>query len=153
MHSLDPTEDFALRLLRRFLLLCEHPRTQRRMLRMVRQSTRSGADTPKLYRWLNRVVLSPMAQRLGIPASTMKMELVASQLIGIAMLRYVVKVEPFASAPVEEVVALAAPALRAALSGSDGLSGAVIRAPEVRVPARRGAGAVLRRVGRGRAPA
>ena len=45
----------------------------------------------------------------------MKTELLAAQLIGIAVLRYVVKVEPMASASVDEVVDLAAPSIRATL--------------------------------------
>ena len=64
MHSLDPTEDLAIRLLRRFLLLCEHPRTRQRMLRMVRQSTRLGPGAPRIYGWINRAVLNPRFQPL-----------------------------------------------------------------------------------------
>jgi hypothetical protein len=47
----------------------------------------------------------------------MRLELVASQLIGLAMARYVIQVEPIASASIDEVVALAAPSIRAALKG------------------------------------
>lgn len=121
MHSLDPTEDFAIRLVRRFLLLCEHPRTRQRMLRLVRQSTQVGPDAPKLYGWINRAVLhprfQPVVERRAMPA--MKAELVASQLIGLAMTRYVLKIEPLASAPVDDVVAMVAPAVTAALQGPD----------------------------------
>ena len=45
----------------------------------------------------------------------MKSELIASQLIGIGVLRYVVQVEPMASASVDEVIELAAPSIRATL--------------------------------------
>jgi hypothetical protein len=45
----------------------------------------------------------------------MKTELVAAQLIGVAVLRYVVEVEPIASASVDDVVELAAPSIRATL--------------------------------------
>lgn len=127
MHSLDPTEDFAIRLLRRFLLLCEHPRTRQRMLGMVRQSTRFGPGAPKLYGWINRAVLNPrfipLTERRTM--STMKAELVASQLIGLAMTRYVLRIEPLASASVDEVVRLAAPSIRAALQGEDGFTAVV----------------------------
>jgi hypothetical protein len=40
---------------------------------------------------------------------------VAAQLIGIAVLRYAVKVEPIASASIDDVVDLAAPSIRATL--------------------------------------
>lgn len=132
MHSLDPTEDFAIRLLRRFLLLCEHPRTRQRMLRLVRQSTRMGPGAPRLYGWINRAVLNPrfqpMLERRAL--SAMKAELVASQLIGLAMTRYVLEIEPLASASVDEVVRMAAPSIAAALQGEDAFEHVVRPAPE-----------------------
>jgi hypothetical protein len=50
-----------------------------------------------------------------VQASASKSELVASQLVGIGVVRYVVKVEPMASATVDEVIELAAPSIRATL--------------------------------------
>lgn len=170
MHSLDPTEDFAIRLLRRFLLLCEHPRTRQRMLRLVRQSTRMGPGAPRLYGWINRAVLNPRFQPVleRRALSAMKAELVASQLIGLAMTRYVLKVEPLASASVDEVVRMAAPSIAAALQGEDAFDH-VVRPVEpeteavrgrrraglvpLRAPRLPGVGAVRRTIapGRGRA--
>lgn len=112
---LDPAEDFAQVLVRRFLRLCENPRTRDRMLRMVQGSTGSARAGRRLYAVVNRVVINPTIARTGLPASTTRWELVASQLIGIAVLRYVVRLEPIASASVEEVVTLAAPAVQAVL--------------------------------------
>jgi hypothetical protein len=163
MHSLDPSEDLAIVLLRRFLRLCEHPRTRQRMIRMVRQSTQPGPDGPRLYGWINRTLqhprFQPLVERRGM--SAMKAELVGAQLIGLAMVRYVLRLEPMASAPVEEVVRLAAPALRAALQGEDALSTAVtgpataadradVRRRIVRARRLPGAGAARRTAARGR---
>ncbi|GAB3860054.1 hypothetical protein GCM10028801_22220 [Nocardioides maradonensis] len=131
MHSLEPTEDFAIVLVRRFLRLCEHPRTQARMLRMIRNATRHGEDSPRLYRWINRVVLHPAAPARMRSMSAMKAELVASQLVGLAMVRYVLEVEPLASASVDEVVRLAAPSVAAALQGEEAFSGLVEAQPIV----------------------
>lgn len=168
MHSLDPTEDFAIRLLRRFLLLCEHPRTRQRMLQMVRQSTRMGPGAPRLYGWINKAVLNPRFQPVleRRAMSAMKAELVASQLIGLAMTRYVLKIEPLASAPVDEVVRMAAPSIAAALQGEEAFDHVVRAATADPEPVRRrvrllplrasrlpGVGALRRTVapGRGRA--
>jgi hypothetical protein len=145
MQSLDPTEDFAIRLVRRFLLLCESPHTRARVLRMVQSATKSGPEGPRLYRWINRTVLHPMLAKRGVPDSAMKAELVASQLVGLAMVRYVLEVEPMASASVEEVVHLAAPAVRAAMAGDDAWSPATTGITRRR---RRGVRAVRRRVSR-----
>lgn len=109
--------DFTERLLRRFLLLCESPRTRRRVLALVRGSVSNARAGKVFYALVNRVVLNPVARGVGIEASAIRMELVGSQLIGLAMIRYVLKVEPIASLDVDELVSLMAPAVRAALNG------------------------------------
>ena len=55
---------------------------------------------------------------MGVETSAVRMELVGSQLIGLAMIRYVLKVEPIASLSVDELVPLMAPPLRQALGFS-----------------------------------
>ena len=47
-----------------------------------------------------------------MPDPKLRAELAASQMVGIAMLRYVIKVEPLASADPEEIIALVAPTLQ-----------------------------------------
>lgn len=64
-----------------------------------------------------RMVLAPVGQALGIDEADRRMSLVASQLIGIVMLRYVLAVEPLASAPAEVLVATYAPVLQGYLGG------------------------------------
>ncbi len=115
--SEDPTRDFAVRLLTRFLSLCESPRTRAAMVRMVKGSVGSARAGRLLYQVVNRAAVNPVARVTGVQASAMRFELVASQLIGLAMARYVIQVEPIASASVDEVVALASPGIRAALRG------------------------------------
>lgn len=87
----------------------------------------------------------PVVERRAMPA--MKAELIASQLIGLAMTRYVLKIEPLASAPVDDVVAMVAPALTATLQGPDTYlgSGGPARLRGPRLP---GAGAVRRTAAR-----
>jgi len=116
--SLDPAEDFSRVLVRRFLVLCESPRTRRRMLRLVKGSNGSARAGRRLYALINRLVLNPVVVRTPLPATSIRWELVVSQLIGIAMLRYVVRLEPIASASIEEVVELSAPSIQLLLSPS-----------------------------------
>lgn len=119
MRSLDATEDLAIQLVRRFLVLCEHPRTRDRMLRIVERSPRLGTEAPRVLRWLNRALLRPRVRRRTRPMSAMKWELVASQLFALGTMRYLVKLEPMASADREDVVAMAAPGVLAVLRGPD----------------------------------
>ena len=111
----DPDADFAVRLLRNFLGLCENPRTRQHMLRMVRGSVGSARAGQAFYRVLNRSVVNPAAKATGFHASALRIELVCGQLVGLAMMRYVLQVEPVASIPADEIVRQFAPAIRATL--------------------------------------
>jgi hypothetical protein len=106
----DIETDFSVRLLRSFLGLCENPRTRSGMLRMVRGSVGSARAGQAFYRVLNRSVVNPAAK-----ASALRIELVCGQLVGLAMMRYVLQVEPVASTPAEDIVRRFAPAIRATL--------------------------------------
>lgn len=117
MSAESVSTDFTERLLRRFLLLCESPRTQRRALALVRGSVSNARAGKAFYGLVNRVVVNPVARSMGVRASAVRMELVGSQLIGLAMIRYVLKVEPIASLEIDELVQLMAPPLRQALTG------------------------------------
>lgn len=109
--------DFSVRLLRTFLRLCESPRTRDTMLRMVRASVGNARAGQAFYRLLNRTVITPTAKATGVHASALRFELVCGQLVGLAMMRYVIEVEPVASAETEELVLRFAPAIRATLQG------------------------------------
>lgn len=117
MSAESVSTDFTERLLRRFLLLCESPRTQRRALALVRGSVSNARAGKAFYALVNRVVVNPVARSMGVQASAVRMELVGSQLIGLAMIRYVLKVEPISSLEIDELVQLMAPPLRQALTG------------------------------------
>src|SRR6478609_10626448 len=99
-----PSPDFTERLLRRFLLLCENPRTQRRALALVQGSVSNARAGRRFYALVNRVVLNPVARAVGVETSAVRVELVGAQLIGLAMLRYVLEVEPVASMSVDDLV-------------------------------------------------
>ena len=62
-------------------------------------------------------VLGQIAHRLGSPDAKLRATLVGSQLMGMAMARYIVKVEPLASAPAAQVVAAIGPTLQRYLTG------------------------------------
>jgi hypothetical protein len=111
----EATRDFADRLLRGFLALCENPRTRQGMLRMVQASVGSARAGRRFYRMLNRTVVNPAARATGMHASALRIELVCGQLVGLAMMRYVLEVEPVASVPAEDLVRQFAPAIRATL--------------------------------------
>lgn len=63
------------------------------------------------------LVLGPMSQGLGLDEPARRMSLVASQLMGVVLIRYLMPVEPLASMPADELVATYAPTLQRYLSG------------------------------------
>ena len=109
--------DTAERLLRRFMALCESPRTSERMLNLVKSSLSHEGSGRRFYVVFNSLVLSPVMRLGGLKTNALRGELVASQLIGLGMMRYVIKVEPMCSVDREVVVQMMAPAVRAALRG------------------------------------
>jgi len=64
-----------------------------------------------------QMVLGPVGVGLGIDRPELRMPLVASQLIGLVMTRYVVRMEPVASMPADLVVATYAPTIQRYLTG------------------------------------
>ncbi|MCW2792333.1 MAG: transcriptional regulator, TetR family, partial [Nocardioides sp.] len=64
-----------------------------------------------------RMVLGPVGAALGLDQPERRMTLVASQLVGVVVLRYLLLVEPLASMAADELVATYAPTLQRYLSG------------------------------------
>jgi hypothetical protein len=69
--------------------------------------------------FVQRQVLGRIARALELDQPQLRATLAASQLIGLAMLRYVVKVEPLASARTDEVVAWLGPTVQHYLTDPD----------------------------------
>ena len=103
------------RVARRFFELCENPRTRDRVMRHLRSSANSAVGGRLLVALLSRTVLTPLLRSRRVDATAAKVELVAAQLGGIAVLRYVTRMEPVASMPVDDLVALVGPTLQATL--------------------------------------
>lgn len=62
--------------------------------------------------FVTREVFGRLAGALGVDRPTLRAGLVASQLFGIALLRYVLRLEPFASATADELASLAGPSVQ-----------------------------------------
>jgi hypothetical protein len=63
------------------------------------------------------MVLQPLRAALPAAEADRRVQLVASQLIGLAMARYLLALEPLASMPSDDVVAWVAPNLQRYLDG------------------------------------
>ncbi len=83
---------------------------------MVRAGAGASKATASLREFLDSAVVDRVARSLGVPDARMRVTLATSYLLGIATMRYVLKIEPIASATEDEIVAMAAPAVQAALT-------------------------------------
>lgn len=105
------------RLARFVVELWEVPQARERLLAVVR-TVASNEEMAALLRGFARPrLIVPLAARLGGgPEAEARVEMAMAQIIGLAMARYVIRVEPVASLGSEELVALLAPALQRFLS-------------------------------------
>jgi len=79
---------------------------------IVRSMVSSDSAAALMRDFVSREILARVAQALKLDRPQVRASLAASQLIGIAMLRYVVKVEPLASAPPDRIAAWIGPTLQ-----------------------------------------
>lgn len=106
----------AERFLAVFLSVWDDPEVQPALLAVAR-----AVMDPSAHRMLSQgflpVVIVPLGQALGIDHPEHRMPLVASQVIGLILLRYVLRVEPLASMEPERLVATYAPTIQRYLTG------------------------------------
>ncbi|MEV7618136.1 TetR family transcriptional regulator [Streptomyces sp. NPDC089799] len=105
-------EGIGERLVRYFLGVWENPVTRAPLLAVIRSALTHEAAAKVLRQLVLRRVLERVAADLDVPDPTFRAELAASHMVGIAVLRYVVQVEPLASADPEAIVELVAPTLQ-----------------------------------------
>ncbi|GGT70980.1 MULTISPECIES: TetR/AcrR family transcriptional regulator [Streptomyces] len=107
-----PAEDVGERLARYVIDIWENPATRAPLLAIIRSALTHEAAAKVLRGFVLRRLLERVAADLDVPDPQLRAELAASHMVGIAILRYVVQVEPLASADPEEIVALVAPTLQ-----------------------------------------
>ncbi|MGK5630977.1 TetR family transcriptional regulator [Streptomyces sp. URMC 123] len=100
------------RLARFFIGVWEDPVTRAPLLAIIRSALTNDTAAAVLRGFVLRRMLERVAAELAVPDPALRAELAAAQLVGIAVLRYVLRVEPLASADVDTVVAHIAPTLQ-----------------------------------------
>ena len=103
-----------------FLSIWDHAADQSPLLALVRSAVGDEHAAAMLREFITEEVLGPIAHRLGSPDARLRATLVGSQIIGLAMARYIVRVEPLASAPAAQVAAAIGPTLQRYLTGDVG---------------------------------
>ncbi|MFI8348874.1 TetR family transcriptional regulator [Streptomyces sp. NPDC085596] len=112
-----PLDTVGERLTRFVLGVWENPATRTPLLAIVRSAVNNDTAAAVFRRLVAAQLLRRIAARLDVPDAELRAELAAAQLVGTAMLRYVIKVEPLASADLERIVARLAPVVQGHLTG------------------------------------
>jgi AcrR family transcriptional regulator len=106
----------AERMLRAFLSVWDDPEMQVRLVAVFRGILDSDGER-LLREGFLPVVLEPVGEALGIDRPELRMPLVASQIVGLILLRYVIGLRPLAALSADEVVAIYAPTVQRYLTG------------------------------------
>ncbi|MGV0874443.1 TetR/AcrR family transcriptional regulator [Mycolicibacterium sp. XJ879] len=83
------------------------------------RSTLAGGDVSLFRSFLQEVIVAEVGSRVDNPPGSgrIRVQFVASQLVGVVMARYILELEPFKSLPVEQIVDTVAPTLQRYLTG------------------------------------
>lgn len=109
-------EGAAERVLRVFVATWDDPQNQPALLALFRSMTEPSGER-LLGEGFLPVVLLPLARALGLDQPEVRVPLLASQVLGLILCRYVLRVEPLASMSADQLVAAYAPGLQRFMTG------------------------------------
>ncbi|MDT0394959.1 MULTISPECIES: TetR family transcriptional regulator [Streptomyces] len=112
-----PLDEVGERMTRMIFGLWESPVTRAPLLAIVRSAVNNEIAAGVFRRLVASQLLRRIAGQLDAPDAELRAELAAAQMVGIAMIRYVIKVEPLASADPELIIGRVAPVVQRHLTG------------------------------------
>lgn len=105
------------RLARQIVGLLENPEAGSRVTGLVRAAAAEPEAARMVRDLFGREIWGPAAASLPVKDPALAVSLIATQVLGLVLARYVIRAEPLASLPADSVVALLAPALQGLLGG------------------------------------
>jgi AcrR family transcriptional regulator len=111
-----PLEGAGERMTRFVFGLWENPVTRKPLLAIIRSAVNNEAAAAVFRRLVATQLMRRIAGELDAPDAELRAELAAAQLVGVAMMRYVIRIEPVASADVELIIARVAPVVQGHLT-------------------------------------
>jgi AcrR family transcriptional regulator len=116
----DDRERIGEQVVRRFLTAWEDPANRPMFMAMLRSIVSNEQAAELVRRLLVKEVFAPLATALGVPDAELRATLAGSQFVGLALMRYVGRVEPLASADLETVAVAVGPTIQRYLTGTIG---------------------------------
>jgi AcrR family transcriptional regulator len=118
----DGTDGLGERLLRAFLRLLDDP-SGSPVVALVRSAATNERAAALLREFVERELLGRLARAIDAPQPELRAALAGSQIVGLVMARYVVRLGAIADADPETLVAAAGPTLQRYLTGDVALGG------------------------------
>jgi len=116
-------------LVRRVLALWEDPDTRLQLTALLRIAVSHETAAAAIRGLFTRELLGPLAERLDGPDAQMRAGLVATQIAGLALLRFIIRVEPVATADHDILVQHVGANLQRYITAGDGHSHDGTQAP------------------------
>ncbi|MBP2324084.1 AcrR family transcriptional regulator [Kibdelosporangium banguiense] len=110
-----PKSQFGERFVRLFLTVWGNADTRAPFLAMMRSVTTNEQAARMLRQFLERHVLARIAAELDVPQ--VRLAAAAAHMVGLAMFRYVIGIEPLAKAGDDEIVAMVGPVIQTYIDG------------------------------------
>lgn len=107
-----PRDEVGERIVRYVLDAWEQPDVQRRGIVLFRTAIGNRLTTPLLAGFLSRELLGRIARALDTPDADLRAALVASQMAGLLIARYVLRLPALAAASVDDLVGRLAPTVQ-----------------------------------------
>ncbi|MFB7503555.1 TetR/AcrR family transcriptional regulator [Streptomyces broussonetiae] len=105
-----PREQLGERLFRMSLTAWENPQLRPQLLAKIRSATTSEEGAAALRDHFSAMLVERVGEVVGAPR--LNLNAVVAQVVGLIMLRYVMRMEPIASASVDELVDTFAPTIQ-----------------------------------------
>ncbi|MGY4767132.1 TetR/AcrR family transcriptional regulator [Kribbella sp. CWNU-51] len=112
-----PREEIGRRIATVFLGIWESPEGRQRMTAIFRSVVTSDEVARLMREGITQMIIEPISRTLDVPDAHLRVSLVATQLIGAAMARYLVGLEPVASVDLATLIDRLAPVLQLHLTG------------------------------------
>lgn len=103
--------DAARALVRVYLHIVDSDKSRNALLALLRSAVSNEKAAAMLREFLTAELLSIIGRLTDHPDAPLRASLIAGQLVGIAMMRHIVRVEPLVRASPDEIVALVAPVI------------------------------------------
>ncbi len=112
-----PRDDLGERIVRYVLEAWERPEVQKRGVVLLRSAIGNKHATPLLAGFLARELVGRIAEEIETPDAALRASLVGSQVAGLLVARYVLKLPGLAAASVDDLVARVGPHVQDYLTG------------------------------------